>query len=92
MKKQIIRVSILQNSKVMAVLYMFLALPLALLVAVPLWIKGGVSVVPWLFMLAMPLLYALCGFVFTAIAAWVYNLVAARMGGLEFTSAEAQPD
>jgi hypothetical protein len=92
MKKQIIRVSILQTSKVMAVMYLFLTLPFLLLAAIPLWMKGGGGIAPWLFVLAMPLLYALFGFLFTAVAGWVYNLVAARMGGLEFTSAEAQPD
>jgi len=37
----------------------------------------------------MPLLYTLFGFVFTLVGAWVYNLIAARIGGFEFTTAEA---
>ncbi len=31
----------------------------------------------------LPLLYALLGFVFGALSAWVYNLVAGRLGGIE---------
>ena len=36
----------------------------------------------------MPLLYTLIGFVFTLVGAWVYNVIAARIGGFEFTTVE----
>ena len=38
---------------------------------------------PWL-LLFMPLIYAVVGFIFTALATFVYNLLAKRLGGIEF--------
>jgi hypothetical protein len=32
------------------------------------------------------------GFVFTLFGAWVYNVIAARIGGFEFTTAEVGKD
>lgn len=36
------------------------------------------------FMIMLPVLYALMGFVFGVIGAWAYNLLARWMGGFEF--------
>ncbi|HEX6587792.1 MAG TPA: DUF3566 domain-containing protein [Longimicrobiales bacterium] len=46
------------------------------------WMMSGA------FVLLMPFLYAIFGFIGTALAALIYNLVAAMMGGLEI---ELQP-
>lgn len=37
---------------------------------------------------AMPFIYLIFGFIFTALGAWVYNLVAGWVGGIEYTSNE----
>ena len=37
------------------------------------------------FYLCSPILYAFMGFIFTALGSWVYNLVARRLGVVEFT-------
>lgn len=37
-------------------------------------------------MILFPVLYLVFGFIFTAIAAWVYNLAAGWVGGVEHTS------
>lgn len=37
-------------------------------------------------MILFPVLYLVFGFIFTAIAAWVYNLAAGWVGGVEYTS------
>lgn len=87
MKKQVIQVSILQNAKVMAALYFVISIPFTLLMIIPAVMGQGAG--PSIAMLVlMPLLYTLMGFVFTLIGAWVYNLIAARIGGFEFTTAE----
>jgi hypothetical protein len=86
MKKQIVQVSVMQSAKVVAAIYLVTAIPIVALV----WffmsaLLPSVSVVT----LAMtPVLYALGGFIGSAIGALVYNLVAARIGGFEFTTAE----
>jgi len=89
MKKQVVSVSILQNAKVMAVLYLVISIPFTLLMIIPTLMGQGQGAGFSLAMLVlMPLLYTLIGFVFTLVGAWVYNLVAARIGGFEFTTVE----
>ena len=88
MKKQIASVSLLHNAKLMAVIYLVLSVPLVLIMSIPLLMSenaGGSLFV----MILMPLMYAIFGFVLTLIGAWVYNFIAARIGGFEFTTGEA---
>jgi len=85
MRKQIIRVSPVQTAKVMAALYFVMSIPFILLMAVMPSPPGTLSV--W-HMIIIPLAYLLFGFIFTLIGAWIYNLVAARVGGFEYTTVE----
>ena len=88
MKKQIVNVSTFQTAKVAAVLYLVTSIPFVLIMMLVSMFSPfgmGFGVVG---LVLMPLLYALFGFIFTAIAALIYNLVAARMGGFEFTSVQ----
>lgn len=87
MKKQVVSVSILQNAKVMAALYLVLSIPFTLLMIIPALMGQGAGVSVAMLVL-MPLLYTLIGFVFTLVGAWVYNVIAARIGGFEFTTVE----
>jgi predicted Co/Zn/Cd cation transporter (cation efflux family) len=87
MKKRIEQVSLVQNAKVVAVLYLLLSLP----VLVILWVAAaftGHGVVSGVALVVFPLVYALSGFVFTLIGAWIYNVVASMVGGFEFTTKE----
>ena len=90
-KKQIVSVSILHNAKLMAAIYFVVSIPMVLLMAIPLMMNEGVGA-SLLTMLLMPVLYLVFGFVFTLLAAWVYNVVAARVGGFEFTTVEVGKD
>ncbi|MDQ2818873.1 MAG: hypothetical protein M3Y65_00450 [Pseudomonadota bacterium] len=85
MKKQIIRVSPFQNAKVMAVLYLVLSIPFALMMML---MPTGAGMMSWWLLILMPVLYLVIGFIFTLIGSWVYNLVAGQVGGFEFTTAE----
>ena len=87
MKKQIVHISQLQTAKVMAILYLVISLPFAVLTAV-LELSQGRGGAGWVMLVAMPILYALFGFLFTLLGAWVYNKVAPRVGGIEFTTVE----
>ena len=42
----------------------------------------------WWLLIVMPVMYLVLGFIFTLVGAWVYNLVAGQVGGLEFTTVE----
>jgi hypothetical protein len=87
MKKQIVQVSMLQSAKVAAGLYFVISIPMVLLMATVMTLlgQGGVSVG---LLVAFPLLQMACGFLFTLLAGWIYNLVASRIGGFEFMTAE----
>jgi len=86
MKKQIVNVSAVQAGKVIAALYFVCSFPVLLLMGVSSMFSA--QSFPVLLMIAMPVLYAAIGFVFTVIGALLYNLVAARVGGIEFTTRE----
>jgi hypothetical protein len=90
MKKQILSISLLQTAKVLAALAFLVPLPFLLLMGVQMMAMpdrrppffGG-------FMLLLPFAYALFGFLVTLFAAWVYNVLAKRIGGVEFTVGDA---
>jgi flagellar biosynthesis protein FliQ len=83
MKTQIVHISKLQTSKVMAVLYLVISIPLVLLMVLPMLMAH--QPVQWGALWWMPLLYAVFGFIFTFLGCWIYNGVAGWIGGIEFT-------
>lgn len=87
MKKQIVQVSVVQSAKVMAAVYLVTAIPIVILAALFMSavMPAGVSIA---MLVVMPVAYAIGAFVGVAIGALIYNLVAARIGGFEFTTAE----
>ena len=90
MKKQIVQVSVVQSAKVMAAVYLVTAIPVVILAALFMSavMPAGISIS---MLLVMPVAYAIGAFIDAAIGAWIswiYNLVAARIGGFEFTTAE----
>lgn len=86
MKKQIVNVSAMQAGKVMGVLYFICSFPFILLMGIG--VMSNEQEFPGLMLILLPFLYAFFGFLFTVIGAAIYNLVAARMGGFEFTTVE----
>lgn len=92
MKKQIVRVSVLQSAKVAAVLYLVISIPMCLLMLIPAMMGNGLGGVSVLMLIVMPVMYTVLGFIFTLVGAWIYNLVAAQVGGFEFTTAEVGGD
>lgn len=81
MKKQITSISPLQSAKVLAALYFVISVPFALIMLFT--VPGGFSK---FFLLFAPVLYGAMGFVFTLIGAAIYNFVASKVGGIEFTT------
>lgn len=86
MKKQIVKISAMQSAKVVAVIYLVTALPVCMVLM--LVAMTGVAGFSMGMVIAVPIGYAIGGYIGTVIAAWVYNLVAARVGGVEFTTSE----
>lgn len=88
MKKQITHISPLQTAKVFALLYFIITLPFAALMALCFSMSPASSHFPVAMIFIAPFAYAILGFIFTVFGAWVYNLVARWVGGIEFTTAE----
>ncbi len=85
MKKQIINISPFQTAKVFAVLYFLISLPFVGLMA--LMFLFSPSPQPGLgFLIIFPFIYLIFGFIFTALGAWFYNIIAKWIGGIEYTS------
>ena len=86
MRHQVTRVSVLQTSKIIAILYALFGLllvPVGCMV-LALGAEDSTYTLLGVFYLLGPVLYGVLGFVFTAIGIWIYNLVAGRIGGIEF--------
>lgn len=85
MKKQIVNVSVVQSAKVLAVLYMVISLPVLAVMALIGAVSGNIGSAIAMLLVA-PLVYGLLTFLCTGLMAWLYNLVARRVGGLEFST------
>ena len=94
MKKRIKHVGVLQCGKTFGAIYFLLALPF-LLIMLP-WaiaLEASVGLLAGLALLVlMPVLYGVAAFLGGLLTAWLYNIVAARYGGIEFTTSEVVPE
>jgi len=86
MKKQITHISPVQTAKVLALLYFMLSIPFVVFMVLSLWGMPSEQRPSVFFLVFLPLFYLVFGFISTAIGAWGYNLVAKRVGGIEYTS------
>ena len=82
-KKQIIRISILQSSKMMTALYVLMGFIYSL-IAIPMIVFGTPPIrIIGLVYLFMPVFMGIFGFIFFVIFAAIYNFLAAKLGGIE---------
>jgi hypothetical protein len=83
MKKQITRISILQSSKIVTVLYILMGF-LYTLIGIPMVIFGNANIrLVGVFYLLGPIFAGVIGFIFFVISAAIYNLLASALGGFE---------
>jgi len=83
MKKQLIRISILQSSKIATALYVLMGFIYAA-IGIPMLIFGNekLKILAIIYIL-MPIIMAIFGFIFFVIFAAIYNLLAKWFGGIE---------
>ena len=95
MNNQIVRISPLQAAKVATILYFIMGalftIPMVLMTMIASVPEGAEQSSPfgWGFLLLMPFIYAVMGFIFIPICCWIYNLVAGWVGGIEITLQES---
>ena len=77
---------IFQTAKVIAVLYVIFGFVEGAILAItlplsphPPHFKGTLFI-----LIGVPILFGVLGFIFTVIGCWLYNIVAARIGGIAF--------
>ena len=85
MRQQVIRISPHQAGKILGIMYFLMGL-----LAAPLFLFGaffgkGMGLTGVLFAILVPFLYGAIGYIFVALSAIVYNLLAGLVGGLEVT-------
>jgi hypothetical protein len=84
MKKQLIRISILQSSKITTALYVVMGF-IYTLIGIPMIIFGNEQVrMIGILYAQMPVLMGVIGFIFFVIFAALYNFLAKSLGGVEF--------
>ena len=83
MKKQVIRISVLQSSKIITALYVLTGF-IYTLIGIPMIIfgDGQVRIIGIVYALG-PVFMGIIGFVFFVIFAAIYNLLAQWLGGVE---------
>ena len=90
MKKQLIRISVLQSSKIVTALYVLMGL-IYTLIGIPMAIFGSGQVrIIGLVYIAMPVILGVVGFVFFVLFAAIYNWLAKVVGGIEVEVADCQ--
>ena len=83
MKKQLIRISILQSSKIMTALYVLMGF-IYTLIGIPMIIFGNNQIrIMGIIYLFMPVIAGVFGWIFFVIFAAIYNLLAKWLGGFE---------
>jgi hypothetical protein len=82
-KKQLIRISVLQSSKITTALYFLMGF-IYTLVGIPMLIFGGQQIrIMAIVYILMPIVMAAIGFIFFVIFAAIYNILAKFLGGFE---------
>ena len=87
MRRQITRISVGQTSRVIASLYFVVAVVIAIIYFVAGSATGTITFNPMLILL-FPIFYGVVIWLVIACMLWVYNTVAARIGGVEFESVD----
>ena len=85
MKRHITRIGPHQAGKVGAILYFVMGCLLVPFMLIPMLMGGDRAGPGVLFVLAMPILYCVLGYVFVVLMSWMYNVVASFVGGIEIT-------
>ncbi|HMG16861.1 MAG TPA: hypothetical protein VK590_15500 [Saprospiraceae bacterium] len=85
--KRVKRFGVFQTSKVCAIIYFLVSLVIVIPIGLFISTMGGgsSSLMPFsgMMLLAIPFIYGILGFILTAIACLIYNLIAKWTGGIE---------
>lgn len=86
MKKRIVNISVRQSANVVGALYLVVTFPI-MLIGVLYGLGTGKGLGAFV-LLSLSVGYAIVGDIGAAFFVWLYNFVAKRVGGFEYTTAE----
>lgn len=82
--RQIKSFNVLQTAKVLGAVYFASGLVFLPFIVLRILIaQGGPSLIGLAMAVFSPLIYGVLGFVFSALLAWLYNIIAKQLGGIE---------
>jgi hypothetical protein len=84
MRRQVKHVSVHQTSKVIATAYALVIAIIAILAAIYTIVTTGDVVTALMSLVLTPIFYWVIFYIVNALGLWFYNLVAHRLGGIEF--------
>mgnify|MGYP000962198652 CR=1 FL=1 len=88
-KRRLKKIRVLRTALISALIFFFISLivfvPMLIITGITGGLPGGMgfgkAALP---IIIMPLLYPIMGFLMTALWCWLYNVIAQRIGGIEF--------
>ena len=88
-KRRVAKIRVLKTALISALTFFFISLivfvPMLIITGIPGGFPGGMgfgkAALP---LVIMPILYPIMGFLMTALWCWLYNVIALRIGGIEF--------
>ncbi len=95
MNVRISSIGVIQTAKTLAVLYAIVGIVAGIvaclaIVSEPFHLNNDWVLRAIIALFVIPLAYALFGFIGTAVSAWIYNIIAAKTGGVAFTMTNVQ--
>jgi hypothetical protein len=91
MKKQMVRISILQSSKIMTAMYVLMGF-IYTLIGVPILVFGNPALkIMGVIYIFMPVIMGIFGFIFFVIFAAIYNFQAKLFGGFQVEVKDVDP-
>lgn len=91
MRQQIKHISVVQTSKVIAILYVLIALIYSFIIAlIVAFSPAKMEAMRMMYILFMPILMGILSFLMMLFFCWLYNVVANWVGGIEFTVEEVE--
>lgn len=88
-KRRVAKIRVLKTALISALIFFFISLivfvPMLIITGITGGFPGGMgfgkAALP---LVIMPILYPIMGFLMTALWCWLYNVIALRIGGIEF--------
>ena len=91
MKKRVKHIAVAQCGKMLAAVYFVISLRIVAIMMLFALAGTDAPSVGVGMLILFPIIYAVGAYVAGVLSAWIYNIVAGRLGGIEYTTTEMAP-